>query len=218
MTSTLQSAALTAESWEHLYDFLDPVRREKAGPARDAEAEAKCQEITHKLVCFFANRGCRDAEDLAEETILRVAMKCAGVSASSPADRIGYFYGFARHVFQEWLRNQWRESTPLGPGEDPIVPSTDDPQSTERVELQHRCLERCMPRLTHRARRLVIAYHGGGEVTKIERRHRLAAEFGKSLNALRIEVHRVMKALRRCVLQCTDRKQELQQFDLMMRQ
>ena len=64
-----------------------------------------------KLVCFFAGRGCRDAEDLAVECVLRVAAKCGDVDASAYEDRAGYFYGVARNVLHEWWRDEVREST-----------------------------------------------------------------------------------------------------------
>ena len=83
---------LGAESWDELFNFLDPKRKQSTSPSRDAEAEARCAEIMRKLVCFFASRRCANPEDLATETVLRVASKCAEVDVSSFADRVGYFY------------------------------------------------------------------------------------------------------------------------------
>ena len=105
MTSMPARSSLTAESWEDLYDFLDPGRPDKPGPDRDAVAEARCLEVRRKLVCFFAARGCPDAEDLAVDTLLRVAGKCREVDCRGFADRTGYFYGVARNVLHEWQRH-----------------------------------------------------------------------------------------------------------------
>src|SRR5512136_1388581 len=103
------SPGLLAEgAWEDLLDFLDPGRPGKRGA--DGDAEARYLEILRKLVCFFAGRGCPDAEDLAMESILRVAAKCGEVDASGHGDRSGYFYGVARNVLHEWWRDALRES------------------------------------------------------------------------------------------------------------
>ncbi len=69
MTVTVRRL-LTEESWDRLFDFLDPTRGAKEGPNRDKDAEAKFQVIVRKLVTLFASRGCGEAEDLAMETIL----------------------------------------------------------------------------------------------------------------------------------------------------
>ncbi len=191
------------QSWEELLDFLDPARPGKRGAGRDAEAEARYLQIVRKLVCFFAGRGCRDAEDLAVECVLRVAGKCAALDASAREDRAGYFYGIARNVLHEWWRHELRDSRKrealrmelarTGWGGGP---------SRGRKEAVHRCLDQCMAKLSHRARQLVLSYYGEEGAAKIEAHQRLAAELGKSLNALRIEVHRIRAVLRQCVVGC----------------
>jgi RNA polymerase sigma factor (sigma-70 family) len=195
--------ALTEESWDALYDFLDPDRASKTGPDRNAAAEARCQEITRKLVLFFAGRACGEAEDLTAETILRVAGKAGQIARSPGMDPLAYFFGVARNVHLEWLRDARRETTRResavrDPGFFPIP----DARAWRNDELVHRCLERCMATLGRAARRLVISYYSDDKTAKIERHRQLAAEFGKSVNALRIEVHRIRKVLRECMSGC----------------
>ena len=190
-------------SWEDLLDFLDPARPGKRGAGRDAEAEARYLQVVRKLVCFFAGRGCRDAEDMAVECVLRVAGKCAALEASARDDRDGYFYGVARNVLHEWWRHELRDSkrreslrmelARTGGGGGP---------SWSRKETVHRCLDQCMAALSHRARKLVLSYYGEEGAAKIEAHQKLAAELGKSLNALRIEVHRIRAVLRQCLVGC----------------
>ena len=67
MTSILQRGALNQQAWDNLFDFLDPARRDKTGPNRDTDAEARYLEIRRKLECFFAGRGCSEADDLADK-------------------------------------------------------------------------------------------------------------------------------------------------------
>lgn len=190
-------------SWDDLLDFLDPNRHQKQGPDRDKDAEAKYLEIVRKLVCFFAGRGCGDAEDLAMESVLRVAGKCGDVDASGYQDRTGYFYGVARNVLYEWLHDSLRESTKREALRRELrrLPAS-DPQSWSKKEAVHRCLELCLTKLTHKARRLILRYYGEERAAKIECHRKLADEFGKSVNALRIEVHRIRNVLRQCVVGC----------------
>jgi RNA polymerase sigma factor (sigma-70 family) len=202
MTGILRRS-LTEESWDALFDFLDPGRSTRTGPDRNAAAEARCLEITRKLVFFFTGRACGDAEDLTAETILRVAGKAREIARSPGMDPLAYFFGVARNVHLEWLRDARRETTRResavrDPGFFPIR----DVRAWRNDEIVHRCLEQCMATLGRAARQLVISYYSDDKTAKIERHRQLAAEFGKSMNALRIEVHRIRKVLRECMSGC----------------
>lgn len=206
MASMPERTALTEGSWDDLFDFLDPNRHEARATDRDSVAEARCLEIMRKLVCFFAGRGCGEAEDLAVETILRVAARCRSVEGAGYADRIGYFYGVARNVLHEWVHNSLREGTTREALKHELARlPTPDPRSWSEKERVHRCLELCLAKLTHRARRLILSYYSQERTAKIEHHRSLAAESGKSVNALRIEVHRIRRALQECVFGRLDR-------------
>jgi len=56
MVAPRRRPALTPESWDALFNFLDPTRPDKQGPNRDADAEDRFQDIERKLVYFFAGR------------------------------------------------------------------------------------------------------------------------------------------------------------------
>ena len=194
---------LSERSWDDLLDFLDSSRPGKRGPDRDTEAEARYLEIFRKLVLFFAARGCREAEDLAAESILRVARKCREVDTSAYTDRTGYFYGVARNVLHESWRDELRESVKHdGLKRELARLGIPDPQGWVRKEAVHRCLDRCLEELSHCARRLILAYYGDKGGAKIESHRKLAEQFGKSLNALRIEIHRIRATLRHCIVGC----------------
>lgn len=202
MTATVTRKVLSEESWDQLFDFLDSTRRVKDARARDREAEVKYREITRKLVCFFASRGCVEAEDLAMETTMRVAAKCALVNCADNNETVRYFYGVARNVLHEWQRDAERDQKDRDSIRRELGGVLREPGEDPQQEVAHLCLERCMTHLTERARRLIVSYYELEKAEKIDRHRTLANEFGKSGNALRIEVHRIRKLLRQCVSLC----------------
>ena len=193
-------ANLTPESWSSLFDFLDPARPSREGPGRDAAAASKFIEIRRKLECYFAARGCPDAEDLAIETMLRVAAKGGQVDRAGFADATGYFYGVARNVLHEWRRRQQSDDAArdavraeLGRAAFPPTAAWDE---RERV---HRYLARCLAKLGGRDSRRLLSYYGASGAASIAHHKQIAAEAGKSVNSLRIEVHKLRKAVRDCL-------------------
>ena len=195
-------SGLGAESWEELFDFLDPNRAAATGPDRNREAEDRCAEILRKLVYFFAGRRCANPEDLAMETILRVASKCREVDVSSYADRMGYFFGVARNVVHEQHRSGLRESRVLESFLREINRTPADPEAWKDAEAAQSCLERCIGTLPDHARQLILRYYSNEGAAKVTAHRALADELGKSVNALRIEAHRIRKTLQNCVFYC----------------
>lgn len=202
MTSSPARSSLHPQSWDDLYDFLDPQRPERPEADRDAFAEVRCVEIRRKLACFFAARGCADAEDLAIDTLLRVAAKCREVDCSGFADRTGYFYGVARNVLHEWQRHVSADASTRESCRTELARlSLPDTHAWAEKEAVHRDLVVCLAKLTGRARSLILSYYAEERTAKIEHHRALAAEFGKSVNSLRIEVHRIRKAVRECLFE-----------------
>lgn len=192
-----------AQAWEDLLDFLDPERPGRRGPGRDAVAEGRYLEAVRKLVCFFAGRGCRDAEDMAMECLHRVSAKCATLDASARANGPAYLYGVARNVLHEWWRREERDSQRRDSMRLELARAGwPDGQAWSRKERVHACLDRCLEKLTGRARALVLEYYGEQGAAKIEAHRALADRLGKSVNALRIDVHRIRGVLRQCVGGC----------------
>ena len=195
-------SGLGVDSWEELFNFLDPGRAASAGSDRNRVAEDRCAEIMRKLVFFFAGRRCANPEDLAMETILRVAAKCRDVDVSSYADRVGYFFGVARNVVHEQHRSGLRESKVLESFLREISTTPADPDAWKHAEVAQTCLERCIAKLPGHARQLILRYYATHGAAKVTAHRALADELGKSVNALRIEAHRIRKALQQCVFSC----------------
>lgn len=199
MAVTLAYAVGTDASWDDLYDFLDPERPGKRGPFRDRDAERRYDEVVRKLTFYFAGRGCREADDLAMETVYRVAARCAAVVISGPGDRIGYFYGVARNVLHEWLRKTAKRQPATGV--DLTTLPAPEPESGRDKEALDRRIQRCLAKLPPGDKRLILSWYSGEGTAKIEHHRQLADELGKSPNALRIQVHRIRKLLEECMFE-----------------
>lgn len=172
---------LTQELFDELLSWLNPDR-ELAG--QDYE------DIRRRLIKLFTCRHCYESEDLADETINRVANKIKEIKAEFVGSRAPYFYAVANKVHLEYLR---RKPEPAAPA---------PPHTGANIEMEYACLEQCMQRQTLSNRKLVLEYYRGEKKAKIDHRKQLAEQYGIALNALRIRAHRIRAALQECVEVC----------------
>jgi DNA-directed RNA polymerase specialized sigma24 family protein len=185
---------LTRETFEALLARLDPDR-ERAGELYET--------VRKKLVRLFEWRGCGHPEELADETINRVARRLAEGAEVWSKGPYGYFFGVAHHVYSEVLRREAREQKARDDGWSPPPPP---PQQVEEEAANPRleCLTRCLEGLSQEQRRMVLRYHS--VEGHIEARKELSREMGIPLNALRIRVHRTCRKLESCIEQCLQRE------------
>jgi len=178
---------LTQGAFDLLLAQLDPDRQ---------QAGSKYEVLRRKLVQFFLWRGCSFAEDLADDTINRVAKSLeAGENIRHIA---AYCVGIARHVFLESLRTR-RQGEAVDAGTyTPPSPSDEDPRQE--------CLERCLRGLSPDNLQLIVQYYSEGVGTRIAARRNLSARLGIPLNALRIRAHRIRVRLQSCVEDCMKRQ------------
>ena len=174
---------LTQEAFDNLLDWLDSDRD---------QAALTYEQVRLRLIKIFARRGCYEAEDLADETINRVAGKIEQLTLEYDGNPVLYFYGVARFVYHEWLRSLNKKPPPA-----PIETNVDD-------EAEYECLDQCLNRLPEENRRLVICYYQENKHAKIENRKQLAQELGIALNALRIRAHRIRLMLQSCIVGCVE--------------
>jgi len=177
---------LTQDSLDQLLTLLDPDR-ERAGKQYEI--------IRRKLLKFFEWRGAVHPDDLADETINRVARKLEAREVIRNAQ--AFVIGVARLVWLESLKQQERERiamSQLSLAGEPLVVEEGDP----RLE----CFDSCLAGLTAKSRDLIIAYHREERHAKIELRKELAVTLGIPLNALRIRAHRIRTQLEKCVADC----------------
>jgi len=175
---------LTQGAFDLLLTQLD-IDRQQAG--------AKYEALRRKLVKFFEWRGCGFPEDLADDTINRLAMNLEGGEKICHFE--AYCAGIARHVFLESLRAR---------GHEEAVQSAPDLFATSRDESEPRrqCLERCLQQLTPDAFHLIVQYYQEDKQARIKARQNLAARLNIPLNALRIRAYRIRARLEDCVKQC----------------
>jgi len=178
-----QKKPLTQEAFDYLLAWLD-ADRERAGE--------KYENIRRRLIMIFTCRGCPDAEELADESINRVALKAAEVSKGYVGDPALYFYGVAQKVFLEYVRKPHAAVAP--------PPHADDKSDDD--DREYDCLERCMKQISPNSRELILEYYRDEKRAKIEHRKEMALKLGVALNALRIRAHRIRSVLQQCVLDC----------------
>lgn len=177
---------LTREEFEALLSYLHPDRN-RAGEIYES--------IRYRLIRFFEWRGCAAPEALADETIDRTARKLAqGIDLES-SDPYAYFCGVAHFLIKEELRRVSKEHRALESGEVPLpvaFPEEEEPDDRRLEGLRH-----CLNLLPEDQRNLVLRYHQGEN--NIRNRRALSQELGLSMNALRIQVHRVRRKLEVCL-------------------
>jgi len=178
------SSRLTQESFNDLLQFLGETP-ELAG--------LKYEEIRGRLIRIFTHKGSPIPEELADETINRVARRSKQLAETYEGDPIRWFCGVARNVFWESVKSR---PNPL-----PMP----DPDPPEEKEARQKCLTECMKFRSEDEQQLILEYYAGETSAKIKRREALAREWDCSLNALRIRACRIRKALQKCVFACRER-------------
>jgi len=176
---------------EALYKLLDhfSVNPEEAG--------RQYELMRIRLVRYFEWRLCPLAEDLADETINRVARRID--EGENIFNLPAYFRTVARLVFMESLRERERSSVPL---DDITEISAEQPLDNEQREARLLCLDECLAKLTIENSTLILKYYHDERRAKIDHRKQLAGTLGIPLNALRIRAHRIRTALEKCVEDC----------------
>jgi DNA-directed RNA polymerase specialized sigma24 family protein len=185
--------ALTRDAFERLLDWL----------GQDSEPGGECYlEMRQRLVLYFDRKNCLSPDELADETLNRVARRLqeeGTIISDAPAR---YCYIVARLVFLESVRERQRQA-PLD--ERLSAQTAANPEASEEQqesEQRWECLERCLGELEPGDRELIVNYYRGAARAKIENRRALAAQLGITLNALSIRACRLRDKLETCLRAC----------------
>ena len=166
--------------------------------------------MRQRLVAYFDRKSCLTPDDLADETLNRVARRLeeeGNIEGDAPTR---YCYIVARFVFMEYLRGARKEEVPLDDilrrraNNDFAVSESIDEIKVKEEMLN--CLEQCTGKLESASRDVIIRYYFGEERVKIENRRALAESLGVSINALSIRACRIRDKLETCVEQCVGRE------------
>jgi DNA-directed RNA polymerase specialized sigma24 family protein len=193
---------LTQGSFRRLLDWLD----EKS----DSSGQ-RYLEMRRRLVSYFDRKNCHSPDDLADDTLNRVARRLeeeGEITTDAPAH---YCYIVARFVLLEALRKQQHEK-PLDdrPAAHLITnpaPAQDASEVQQDKERRWECFERCMGEITLEDRHLIINYYQGEQRAKIENRRALAVKLAVSVNAVSIRACRIRSKLETCVQKCLNNGQ-----------
>jgi DNA-directed RNA polymerase specialized sigma24 family protein len=162
-------------------------------------------EMRRRLVAYFDRRNCPVPDELADETLNRVARRLVEegvIEADAPAR---YCYITARFVLMEHRRGARKSNVPLeevrrqARGDSLAAPEAEDENEKEKLL---NCLEQCLGELEPQSREVIVRYYTGKERVKIENRRALAKELGITANALSIRSCRIRDKLEACVRRC----------------
>jgi DNA-directed RNA polymerase specialized sigma24 family protein len=198
-------AGLNADAFDQLLKYLHPDR---------TEAGDRYESIRERLIKYFECRECLYGEDLADETIDRVARKIAEGTEVWASNPISYFYGVARNVSREHWNSPERRALSTDCLSESMQ-ACSDLKRIKEIEAQDQltplrvtALKECLDRLKAESREVIIEYYNGEKTDRKRQRRVLANELGIPPNALRIRIHRIRRNL---VGMVDDRLRELQQ-------
>ena len=196
--TTRGERALTPLAFKRLLEWLDG--------GIDSRGETYL-EMRRRLVSYFDRRNRLSADELADETLNRIArtLEQCGVIRVTPPAR--YCYVVARFVLLEDVRRE-RMHVRVDAPQRLDLPSEwrrGLPEREAGLALREQrldCLDCCLQKLQPEQRELVVEYYRDALRQKIDRRRDLAKRLGITMNALAIRAWRIRTALECCVEAC----------------
>ena len=191
-TSTVPPSVGTGRRWT-----LSPEAFERLLAALSSDRERAAieyEQLRHRIIGLLRWWGASQSEELADETLDRVARKLEEGASVGDCSLGAYVRGVARLVFYESTRQ---------PAASPLAHEPAVPESVDDVEAASQCLDRCLGALNVHDRTLLLRYYDSGKAAQV--RKRLADELGISVTALRIRTHRLRAQVERGMSACLGR-------------
>jgi DNA-directed RNA polymerase specialized sigma24 family protein len=171
----------------------------------------KYLEMHRRLVAYFDRKNCLSADELADETLARVAQKLHDKGEISDLSPAHYCYVTAKFVFLEHVRHAKHGQASLQqfsfsgqPGSSPVLAPGSATAHDEKEQMLD-CVDRCLKKLSGADSELILEYYQGERQEKIERRRQLGLRLGLSANALSIRACRIRIRVEACVRDCCGR-------------
>jgi DNA-directed RNA polymerase specialized sigma24 family protein len=186
---------MNQESFDCFLEWLDADRE---------EAARKYEAIRRDLIKFFDSRVGAEAEDLADKTINIVIEKAPQLIDAYAGDPKHYVFRVALFKRMEYVRGLARRDG------GPLPKDMPDAQSNDAVmekEVMSACLGECLQKSRPEDRELLLLYYGESGKGQLKERLELAARLGCSINALRLQIHRLKEKLRICITECRRREE-----------
>ena len=164
-------------------------------------------EMRRRLRDYFGRKNCHTPDDLADETLTRVARRLEEEGITRDETPARYCYIVARFVFLEHLRETKAHPMVTHVSGD-IAPQLSAPSAADSAEAAGAreslldCLQKCLQELDPLNRRIITRYYIGSARVKIDNRRALAESLGLSANALTIRACRIRTRLEACVRRC----------------
>jgi RNA polymerase sigma factor (sigma-70 family) len=189
---------LSTDALQRLLNWLDD------GADSDGQAYVS---MRRRLRDYFGRKNCRTADELADETLTRVARRLEEEDISRGEAPARYCYIVARFVFLEHLRDM-KAHPMISPVSGEVAPQLPAPSTADAAEAAgarealYDCLQKCLRELDPMNRRIITRYYIGSARLKIDNRRELAESLGLSLNAVTVRACRIRTRLEACVRRC----------------
>ena len=180
-----------------------PLRKPNPDPPA-AETAINC--LRRRLIFYFAHRFLsQEAEDLAQETLLRVLEKMPNLMTASEKDFktedvIKFAFKVAGHIVQEGRRRQiWgarTEGFPEGIDSDERFSSRQpDPEASVLAKEPWELVHACLRTLPEPRRKLVLSWF----LDEKTEHKKMAQLLGTNPNGLRLRIFHSLESVRECV-------------------
>ena len=166
-------------------------------------------EMRRRLTAYFDRRNCLAPDELADETLNRVARRLEEQGSITDATPDHYCYIVAKFVLLEYFREPERHQRPLDSVAEEgrakyHASAVPDPEGESEQRLLD-SLEHCLNKLQAEDRELILDYYQGEQREKIDHRHELAARLGLTMNALCIRACRIRNKVEACLKRWVER-------------
>jgi RNA polymerase sigma factor (sigma-70 family) len=166
-------------------------------------AVGKFEELRRKLLWLFGWWGAQFPEDLADETLARVAKNLARGEVVN--NLIKYCNGVAKNVWREQLKAPQYVS--IDDDFQELSNNGDEEDAKNDTERRAQCLDDCLSALPPESRYLITEYYCCGGAQLIERRRQLSKQFGLAREALANRAQRLRHRLEECIIRCERKNQ-----------
>ena len=167
------------ESFDRLLIRLEPEQ---------PNFEKRYSQLRFKLVKFFVWRRCQDPDNLADETISRIVKNITDGKTIRTDTPYSYIYGIAKYVFMEYLREK-KKLQEIG--------NSFPDEASPGEESVRDCRIECLKKLSLDKRLLLEQYY-----LDDSSREEIAERQHITLNALRLQIHRIKNDLKKCYRNC----------------